>query len=55
MAFSGPNMCNSLLKKWHFLDLICALYIVTMKIEIYLANLLSSKSGIFLTYSVEYM
>ena len=43
MAFSGPNMYNSLLKKWHFLDLICAIYSVTMKIEINKSNLSPQK------------
>ena len=45
VALSGPNMFSlvvtittgfsysnrSLLKKWHFMDLICAIYVVTMK------------------------
>ena len=44
MAFSGPYMCNiycnhekrnllvksSLLKKWHFLDLVCLVHVVTI-------------------------
>ena len=50
------SYCNrSRLKKWHFLGLICAIYVATMRTEVYLSNLLSSKSGSIWTYYVEYM
>ena len=52
MAFSGPSMCNicwnhekrclliisSLLKKWHYLDLICSLYLNTITTGICYSN-----------------
>ena len=64
MAFSGPNMCNlvfnnenrsllvksSLLKKWHYLDLVVVVVVVVVSV-----SHLSLKSGIFRSYYIQYM